>query len=274
MATGIVVRSIAPYIKNKTDDPAVIAMDELGTYAISLLSGHLGGANELALELEKIIGTKAVITTASDIHGVLAVDMFAKQNKLIIDNMEDAKVLTAMLLNGKNILQLNETLKSIPTSYVSNLDEKADGQILITHKQQYVEAVPTVKLLAKNIVLGIGCRKNVAGKDIIEFITDSLNQLNIDKRCICNIGSVDIKAEEAGIIETAKHFNVNFNCIRKEEIEEIESLFSGSDFVKKTIGVSCVCEPVAAIIGGKKGKFLLNKTIRNGITLAIFEKEI
>jgi cobalt-precorrin 5A hydrolase len=270
MATGIVVRSIAPFLGHKTTDPAVVVMDEKGHFAISLLSGHLGGANELASELEKLIGAKAVITTASDVNGKTAVDMFAKANDLVIDNLADAKELTAMLIQGKNIGQQNDTLAVVAPTYSDAAN--ADAWVLVTHKKRIETHVPTVKLLPKNIILGIGCRKHVAGSSIIAFITQQLDELNIDSRCICLIASVDIKAEESGIQETATYFDVPFTCVDRTEIGKIETQFSSSPFVKEQIGVSGVCEPAAFIAGGGVGRFLLRKTASNGMTLAIFEK--
>jgi len=272
MAAGIVVRNIAPYIGNKTTDPAVVVMDERGNFAISLLSGHFGGANELASELEKRIGVKAVITTASDVNGKTAVDMFAKTHDLVIDNMADAKELTAMLIQGKNIAQQNDTLTVVASTYSGGAN--ADALVLITHKKRIEQNIPTVKLFPKNIILGVGCRKHVAGGSIISFITRQLEELNIDSRCICLIASVDIKAEEQGIQEAAVHFGVPFACVGRTEIEKVESRFSASPFVKEQIGVSGVCEPAAFIAGGGAGRFLLCKTASNGITLAIFEKGI
>jgi Cobalamin biosynthesis protein CbiG len=270
MAAGIVVRNIAPYIGNKTTDPAVVVMDERGNFAISLLSGHLGGANELASELEKRIGVKAVITTASDVNGKTAVDMFAKTHDLVIDNMADAKELTAMLIQGKNIAQQNDTLAVVASTYSGGAN--ADALVLITHKKRIEQNIPTVKLFPKNLILGVGCRKHVAGGLIISFITRQLEELNIDSRCICLIASVDIKAEEPGIQEAAAHFGVPFTCVGRTEIEKVEGRFSASPFVKEQIGVSGVCEPAAFIAGGGAGRFLLRKTASNGITLAIFEK--
>ena len=271
MATGIVVRTIAPFIQHKMLDPAVVVLDEMGTYAISLLSGHLGGANEVTNRVAKLVGATAVITTASDLHGKMAIDMFAKNNGLIIDNLTHAKEVTALLLNGKCIDQRNETLLHLPTVY--DHDNEADAVVLVTHRKDIQPLKPTVKLIPKNLVLGIGCRRDTSSTAIIEFIRQQLTELNIDCRALLKIASVDVKSNEPGILKTALRLKLPVVFINRDEIKTVESHFCGSSFVKQTIGVSAVCEPVAFLAGGSKGRFLLHKTASNGITLAIFEKD-
>jgi cobalt-precorrin 5A hydrolase len=103
MSTGIVVRVIAPLIRHKTEDPAVVVVDDRGMHAISLLSGHLGGANELAQKIAGIIGAKPVITTATDVNLVPAIDVLAKEKSLFIENPEAIKTVNMALLRGDKI---------------------------------------------------------------------------------------------------------------------------------------------------------------------------
>jgi cobalt-precorrin 5A hydrolase len=271
MATGIVVRSIAPHLVHKAHDPAVLVADEGGNFVISLLSGHLGGANALAHEIAARIGATPVITTATDVQGLQAVDMFAQKHGLIIDNFDDAKILTALILQRRPIRQINETCLPIPDEYpCTGIPE---GQICISNKLVQDCSLPTVRLLARNFVLGIGCRRGVSSERIIDFIDTQLQAHRIDPRCVGLIASVDLKNDEAGILQAATHYKVPARFIPRNEIEQVESAFSSSDFVKAQIGVTGVCEPAAWIAAGGKGRFLLRKTAFEGITLAIFEAE-
>ncbi|MBP1618687.1 MAG: cobalamin [Bacteroidetes bacterium] len=271
MATGIVVRSIAPHIVHKAHDPAVLVADEGGNFVISLLSGHLGGANALAQEVAARIGATPVITTATDVQGLQAVDLFAQKHGLVIDSFDDAKILTALILQRRPIRQINETCLPIPNEYPGT--GIPEGQICITNKLPQESPLPTARLLARNIVLGIGCRRGVSSERIIDFIDAHLQVHRIDPRCISLIASVDLKSNEEGILQAAAHYNVAAHFIPRSEIEQVETAFSSSDFVKSQIGVSGVCEPTASIAAGGKGRFLLRKTAFEGITLAIFEAE-
>lgn len=270
MATGIVVRSIAPCIEHKANDPAVVVVDECGQFAISLLSGHLGGANELCRNIANLLGAIPVVTTASDLHGKMAVDSFAQLHGFIIDDLTAAKQVTALLLNNKNIQLRNETICATNTPYSTT--EIADALIVVTHRRLVESTIPYSKLLAKNIVIGVGCRKDVAGEAIIAFIEQKLAEMNIDSRCIAGFASVDIKANEAGIHQAAQYFSVSVSFINRADIALVESQFASSAFVKEQIGVSGVCEPAAYLAAQSNGRFLLRKCSQNGITLAFFEQ--
>lgn len=270
MATGIVVRCIAQHLGDKTSDPAVVGMDEQGRYAISLLSGHLGGANAAAALISEAIGSEAVVTTASDRQGVLSVDMIAQKHNLKIASMHDAKTLTAMMVNGKKIAWRNESCIDLP-SYFECSELECDGVVVVSNEIVRSD-IPAAQLIPKNIIIGVGCRRGVTGETIIQFISEQLLINNIHPHSIEQLASVDLKEDEVGIKKAAKHFGVTTTFISRSKIEKIESQFTVSNFVKTNIGVSSVCEPSAYLAGGRNGQFISKKQSKDGVTVAIFER--
>ena len=270
MATGIVVRTIAPLLKDKTQDPAVVVIDEKGEYVISLLSGHIGGANEMAKMIASKIDAKPIITTSSDLNEVLAVDLFAIQNGLIIKDMIQAKDVTALLVEKKTVALLNHCMIKIEHPY-SECAESADALIVVSNRAKIDTDQVFVHLIPQNLVVGIGCRKGVETNLIIDFITKTFEDLGLSTKSIKYLATIDLKQNETGIIGASNYFNAPMKVIERTEIVKIEHLFTSSNFVKSNVGVSSVCEPAAYLAGGQKGEFILRKTAFQGITLAVFE---
>lgn len=270
MATGIVVRSIANHLVSKTSDPAVVVLDEKGQFVISLLAGHLGGANAIATEIASATNGTAVITTASDVQGLPSVDMIAKAHGLKITSMQDAKTLTAMTVNRQKIGWRNDSLLDLP-AYYSLEDNTVEGLVVVSNRSDLVAQAPFAQLVPQNIIIGVGCRRNTDGQQIIDFIAEQLQLNSINKLSILQIASIDIKADEQGIHDAAAYFNVTTQFIAAAEIERIEHEFSPSAFVKSQVGVSAVCEPAAFIAGGGNGKFISRKMSKQGVTVAIYE---
>ena len=274
MATGIVVRSIARHLVGKTVDPAVVVLDEKGQFVISLLSGHLGGANAVASQIAETIGATAVITTASDLQGMPSVDMIAKKHQLIIESMHDAKTLTAMTVNGQKVGWRNDSLLTVPACYPTLNEAEADGLVVVSSRTDIKGKVPFVQLIPQNIIVGVGCRRGIPGQQIIDFVTEQLQLNSISKMSIRQLASIDIKSDEQGILDAAAHFGVSAVFVETAEIEKIEHDFSSSAFVKSQVGVSGVCEPAAFIAGGRAGEFISRKKSKEGITVAIFESAV
>ncbi len=273
MATGIVVRSIVRHLVDKTVDPAVVVLDEKGQFAISLLSGHLGGANAVASEIAVAIGATAVITTASDVQGMPSVDMIAQKHQLIIDSMHDAKTLTAMTVNGQKVGWRNDGLLNLPCYYPCD-EIDAEGLVVVSNRTNLADKVPFAQLIPQNIIVGVGCRRGIPGQQIIDFVTEQLKLNSINEMSIRQLASIDIKSDEQGILDAAAHFGVRAVFVEAAEIEKIEHDFSSSAFVKSQVGVSGVCEPAAFIGGGRAGEFISRKKSKEGITVAIFESAL
>lgn len=259
-AAGIAVRTIAPFIKSKDKDPAVLSMDEESNFIISLLSGHLGGANNGAEILGKITGAVPVISTASDVSGKIAVDTIAMKIGGKIESLESAKKVTSLIVAGKNVeIKIPENINS----------ENPEGIIVISNRKN----IEISKIIPQNIIIGIGCKKEKENENIILAVKDILEKYNLCEESIKLFATVDLKKDETGIIETAKFFERKLIIISRDEIREIENNFEQSEFVKKTIGVGAVSAPAAFIAGNKKGKFLAEKLKYNGITISVFEEE-
>ncbi|MDU1442347.1 MAG: cobalt-precorrin 5A hydrolase [Clostridium cochlearium] len=275
-STGIAVRSIAPYIKSKDKDPAVIVIDNSGNYVISLLSGHLGGANEISLKIAETIKATPVITTATDNLGITAPDMIAKENNLIIDNLKDAKDIASLLVGGEKVVFLDEeNIISTPKGYTRDFKD-SKGVVYVTNKIDYklpneLSNMKKLKLIRKNIVLGIGCRKDYSKEAMENNVANTLREYNIDKRAIKSIGTVEIKKEEKAIINLSQKLQAPMKIFTIDEIKEVHKDFEGSDFVEKTIGVRSVAEPCVKLQGGNN---ISGKLKLNGMTLCIGQNTI
>ncbi|MCY6372168.1 cobalt-precorrin 5A hydrolase [Clostridium ganghwense] len=272
-STGIAVRSIAPFLKGKAVDPAVLVIDSSAKFVISLASGHLGGANELTLKIANILGAQPVITTATDNLGVTAPDIVAKENNLVIDDLKKAKYIAAKLVEGKKVAFIDDKgVIAIPKGYTDRIEE-AKGIVYVTNKLQGYEVklnIQDLKLIRRNIILGIGCRRDFDTEKMQKTVREVLEENNIDIRSVSVIATAEVKKDEKAIIELAKTLNSELKIFTLEQIENIEDKYQGSDFVKKSIGVRAVCEPCVELSGGR----LLTGKIRcDGMTICIGESE-
>ena len=275
-STGIAVRLIAPYVNSKTSDPAVIVIDDLGKYAISLLSGHIGGANELTLEISGILKSKAIITTASDGRGIDAIDVFAKRNNFYIEDMKMAKVLTALMVEGKRIKLISEVDVKINYENIEYIKDSYEGIIIVSSYQdieQYLNKEddrPVCILRPKNLNIGIGCRRGKTKEEIKFGIEEVFKDNNLSLNSVRNIGTIDIKHDEAGIIEVSKELNAEMILFSKSDIEGVSDKFDKSKFVKSNVGVTSVSEPSAYLLGKE---MLVYKKIFSGVTIAVSRSE-
>lgn len=272
-ATGIAVRSIAPYLKGKDQDPAVIVMDERGVFAISLLSGHLGGANELAGMLANLTGAIPVITTATDINGRFAVDLFAKKQNLWISDLKTAKCISAEILDEHPVGFFSEF--PVPEEMPKELTLLKDGDpfdgtcgIVISLNEEKRPFLHTLHLIPRIVYLGIGCRKGM-GADVIEQeVLAALRSCHVSVHSIAAAASIDLKKEEQGILDFCEKYGIPFDTYTAEELLAAKGEFDSSEFVKQTTGVDCVCERSAVLAGGNAG-LLLRKRAGNGVTTAL-----
>lgn len=272
-ATGIAVRMIHPHIRNKAVDPAIVVVDDEGKYVISLLSGHLGGANEITQWISQHIKSIPVITTASDNRGIESIDIFAKKNNYYMEDMKSITEITGMMVNGKKIGFYTEDKNIIGydnlkiVEDLKQLDQSLNGIIIVTSKDDLdIPDVPYTILRPRNINIGIGCRKGIDKKMILEGIAAALKSRNLSCKSIHTMGTIVVKKDEQGIIEAAKHYNCLLKIFTLEEIGEVDHMFEKSQFVKDTIGVYSVSEPSAYLLGGR---LLVNKLKYKGVTISI-----
>lgn len=261
-STGIAVRAISKYLKGKDVDPAVIVVDVCNNFTISLVSGHLGGANKLTYEISNVLGNIPVITTATDNMDLIAPDILAKNNNLIIEDLKKAKVIAGRLVNKETVYFKDDENKiGCPKGYIETEDVK-DNTVWITNNLKAQDNV--LKLIRKNIILGIGCRKDTDSKKLSDFVSNVLLENNLDKRSVKLIASIDVKKNEKAILDLAKELNSKLKFYTKEEIMTVEEKYEGSAFVKATVGVSSVSEPVVDLSGGE---IIIEKIKNSGMTL-------
>ena len=239
-AVAIAVRAIAPFVKDKTTDPAVLAIDEQGNFVVPVLSGHIGGANEYARQIAELIGAIPVVTTATDIRGEFAVDVFAKKNNLEINDMKMAKEFSAKLLRGEDAVFT-----------VSPRIHSEDGLFLIP----------------KCLVVGMGCRKGKSFEELEEFLLNMLNENHLDKRAVKALVSIDIKKDEEGLNGLADSLNIPFITYSAESLMAQEGDFDSSELVLEKTGADNVCERAVSAYGAEK--ILVHKTAKDGMTIAI-----
>ena len=243
-ACGIAVRMIAPFVRDKLTDSPVIAMDEMGQFVIPLLSGHVGGANALAMRIAKVVGAVPVLTTATDVNGTFAADVFAKQQGLTIQNKEGIARVSSKILAGKM------------ADIVIATDENA-----LSHG--------ILRLKPKEYTLGIGCRRGKAYEEIRDFVDKQLEALGITMRDVNAVASIDRKRDEEGIIRLANANRIPFYTFSAEQLKHISGNFTPSEFVNSQVGVDNVCERAAMAAAGDRARLVLPKTAENGMTLAV-----
>lgn len=277
---GIAVRTIAPFIKSKKTDPAVIVIDELGNFVIPILSGHLGGANDLSHELSQAIGATAVITTGTDVNGKLAPDVFAKNNNCKIDNMKAAEQIAAAIIHGESVsLYTNMDIEGNIPSYIKvrNLDDLSDDaeyKIIVSpfkyHKQHNINSM---WIIPRSYTMGVGCRRGTSKALVEDAIDKAISDLGIDRRAIISLGSIDLKSDEVGLLEAAECEKLNIEFFTEEELRSVIGDFTTSQFVKGITGVDCVCERSAAMLAGEDYKMVRRKTVYDKVTVAVALKK-
>ena len=290
MATGIVVRILAPLIVHKTSDPGVVVLDQKGRHAISLLSGHLGGANDLAREMAFLSGGEAVITTATDVAGELSFDTFAKKYHMAIENIGQLKHISGTLLEGNpvqvitdyNFEELNEAAKegkmilypvsSLPDSSGNDIPELLptvviDEGFLFPEPPEY----PVLYLRPRTICAGIGCKRGMDGASIEQALHSVLKEVGLSPLSLKCIITIPLKADEPGIQSTASHLQVPLTIVPTEEIEALDISSLGiqtSGFVAEQTGVLSVSTASSYLASGK-GQILRDKVKFKGITVAL-----
>ena len=290
MATGIVVRMLAPYVESKLYDPAVLVFDEAGRHGISLLSGHIGGANELTRKLCAAVGADPVITTATDVTGVLAPDALAAKLALRPVLKSSIQVLNTALLEGKEIVYLIDAALPQASFYERRLRaEEIQPQLFCEGTppvggDEYrviiirAEAVPneqeprTLYLVPRRLIAGVGCRAGVTEAKILSALTEACAMIGRAPSAIDLFASTTAKSEEEGLLTAAATLGREIRFYPNEELAEMIERYglTESDFVRQTIGIGNVSEAAALCAAGKAGgRMALGKTIFGKVTVAL-----
>ncbi|MDD2336274.1 MAG: cobalamin biosynthesis protein [Geobacteraceae bacterium] len=284
MASGIVVRMIAPLLEGKDRDPAIVVMDDAGRFAVSLLSGHLGGANLLAEQCALATGATAVITTATDVHGLPSFDMLAKEQGWVIDDLSRIKILNTLLLEGGEIAVVDRTgqverfvsgrgnLSYYPV-FQSALCSKAAGFLFVTNRKippEYRQANALI-LRPRNLALGVGCNSGTSMEEIEEVVLANLEKLSLSFKSVCCLASAIAKRSEPGLLAFAEKYCISTSFYESAELNAVQSPSPPSAYAYEAIGAVGVAEPAALLASGN-GILLLNKVKSCNVTLAIAEK--
>lgn len=275
-AMGIAVRAIAPFAKDKTADPAVVVIDEKALHVIPVLSGHLGGANDLARRIAEVTGSDCVITTATDINGAFAVDEWSKRQDCTLLEPKKIVGISGRILHGAKVSVYSPWAieGEIPEGVV--LAESAGGaDIVLDIKADEAPASETtgaMHLVPKICVLGVGCRRGTDRETIEAQFEAFINENKIYPQAIRAAATIDIKKDEAGLLSFCESHVWPLITFTSEELAKAEGEFSASEFVSSVTGVDNVCERSAVLAAGESapgGGLIVKKTAGNGVTLAL-----
>ena len=272
MAAGIVVRSIAGLVRDKTVDPCVIVADPRGMHIISLLSGHLGGGNDLARQVAAATGGTPVITTASDTLGRTAVDLWAKRNHLHIADRQELTRLSAKLVNEGVLSVYSELpLESLPADFVkATAGEKAD--IVISYKKNMTFG--GLCCIARQLYLGVGCNRGTPFEDMDEAFAELCRDGQLCAEAFAGIATIDVKADEAGILAFAEHYGLPLQFYSRDDLNTVRDV-SYSEQVMRAVGARGVCEPAALLLASsaEQPAVLKIKKIKwRDVTFAVAER--
>ena len=266
-STGIAVRAIAPHVRDKRFDPAVVAVDELGRFVIPLLSGHIGGANALAAKLARALGATAVITTATDIHHRFSVDAWAAAHGMVLSDMDLAKAVSATVLEGQVPISADRPLPApLPAGLIAGETGDLGIRVSCRDERPYRR---TLLLIPKVLTLGIGCRRGISKEALWEAVTAVLGEAGLRMEALREAASIDLKKDEAGLLEFCREAGIPIRFASAEELLRVPGDFTPSAFVRQVTGVDNVCERAALWRGGR---LLVKKTARAGVTVAVAEQ--
>lgn len=265
-AVGIAVRAIAPHCRSKATDPAVVVLDECGRFAIPLLSGHLGGANDLARRLAKACGAVPVITTATDANGVFAVDEWAKHQHCLVAEPARIKKVSSALLAGRTVRFASDwPIQGTPPAGVEPAGDAAQASFALT-------ITPTMTSNALHIipriaVLGIGCKRGTPADKLADAFAAFCAKTKLAPQSIAAAASIDLKKDELGLAEFGQKQGWPVTFYTADELRAMPGQFAHSDFVQSITGVDNVCERAAVLAAG--GPLVFHKFARTGVTFAL-----
>lgn len=284
MATGIVVRTVAPLLRGKGVDPAVVVVDEAGQFAISLLSGHLGGANQLARDVATLCRGTAVITTATDVNGLLAWDEAARRAGLRPEPLDNIRKLNSFLLEGKKVSLFDRQRRIAPWfadtpgvvtvgTLVATQQCGAFGAVIVTHRLlPRLEGQPTVLVLRPpDLVVGIGCNRGTSAEEIATAVSLTLQQAFLAAGSVARLATIDDKADEGGLIAYAEASRLPLDFHGASALNAVTIPSPPSVHALAAVGAVGVCEPAALLSAGSGGTLLVKKQKLGNVTVAVAE---
>nr|WP_297173396.1 cobalamin biosynthesis protein [uncultured Agathobaculum sp.] len=267
-AAGIAVRAVAPYLADKAHDPAVVVIDEAGRFVIPVLSGHLGGANELAQRLADGLGAQAVVTTATDGRDVFAVDSWAAKHGCAVIDPANIKHVSGALLRGEMVgLRSDFPVDGQLPAHVS-LEGAARSGFVIGFDKAAAPFVHTLHLVPRIVQIGIGCRRGTGADKIEAAVCEALEAAGVPPEAVRGASSIDIKKDEPGLLLFCQTHGLTLATFSAETLRQAPGEFIPSAFVHETVGVDNVCER-AAVCALRGGRLLCRKRARDGVTVAL-----
>ncbi len=274
-AVGIAVRAIAPHLKDKWRDPAVVVVDEQGKFVISLLSGHWGGGNRLAQEVAHILGATPVITTASDLSGIETPDVIAREYNFVVEARENLPKVTALLLEGEQVTYVTDDamvwkLLHRRIQLFPQVPQEAKGIVFITDAVVEAPLLPFVILRPRNLILGVGLRKGISGVMLQTLVSDFFRAQGMALSGLGELASVERKKDDPALRALATMLSVPIRFFTVEELQKVAHFFPTSPRVQKALGVGSVARPSAFLAsgGGRELGYFEGK----GVTLALFRR--
>lgn len=244
-ACGIAVRAISPHVKTKLNDPAVLVVDEAGKFVIPILSGHIGGANQLARKIAALLDAQAVITTATDLNNLPAVDEWAVNHNCVIANPEAVKHISGAILEDRNV-GVAVTCEEVPAPFPV-----------------------TLWLRPKVLVLGAGCNKGVDPDEFERCAADFLAEAGVSALSLKAVASIDLKNDEPAMVSFAKRHNIPFVTFTASQLQAVQGRFTSSEKVRHFTGTDNVCERACVLAAGEGAVLMRSKCIYNNITFAL-----
>lgn len=264
-ACGIAVRSIAPYVKDKFTDPAVVSVDEGGAWVVPLLSGHVGGANTLAKRVAWVTKGAAAISTATDINGLFSVDQWARCKGLYIDSKIAAKQVSSALLAGDYVGMKSEI--TLQGKWPGGLVEgDTEVGICITLRRKWAPFPTTLRLVPPLLTLGIGCRRGTSAAVIGRAVEAVLEAEDLSVHGVVQVSTIDRKEDEPGLLEFCQRWGLGLRTFTAQALGAVPGRFTPSAFVHSVTGVDNVCERAAVLAGGE---LIVPKWAGDGVTVAV-----
>lgn len=272
-AAGIAVRAIAPFVHSKDTDPAVLVIDENGNFVISLLSGHIGGANAWTRRLADILHAIPVITTATDGRGVFAADSWAVQHGCAVKDIREIQYISGALLRGEQVGLRSDfpIVGALPDGVQTDTSHDC-GMLISVREPERLPFAHTLHVVPRVVHVGVGCKKQTDPCALRTWTEGILRELRIVPQAVASVSSIDLKREEAAVLALAQAWRVPVHFYSAQQLEQVTGDFPRSDFVRRITGTDNVCQRAAAK-ASENGSCLLAKTAKDGMTVSIYAKE-
>lgn len=285
ISLGAVVRMIAPLLEDKKKDPGVVVVDDRGENVISVLSGHLGGANELAREVAAVMGARPIITTASDVQKTIPVDLFGRRFGWEWDSAEKLTPVSASVVNEERVAVVNESgerdwwmhdtpmppsIQEYPTIAEAQAAEP-QAALVVTHRLLQPEEQSIldngVLYRPKVIVLGMGCNRGTSAEEIEAVIKETLDELQFSIKSVKALTTIELKKDEAGLIAVCEKYGWPFVWYSPEQLNQVQ-IEDPSETVYKFTGAYGVSEPAVKLYAGVE-KLVLTKKKSGNTTISV-----